>query len=164
MKKFYESDYARNKKSKDFVYHNVDGSITRVTLAMFLADSPTSTVEDFILLKNYSDNLYRIEANKDRNEERTIDKLVMKQSETMVAESELEKMIKKEMIADVNHAYKQLLLSGMLTEKQKKRFIAYTFHNLSYRQIAEKEGVHFTSVQESILACNTKLKKFLKSF
>lgn len=164
MGKFYESDYALNKNSKDILYRSIDGTITRITLAIFLAESPTSTEEDFLLLKNYSDNMYRIEANKDRNEERTIEKIIQTSPKDSVAESVLENMITKEMSEEVQQAFKILLLSGALTDKQKKRFIAHFIYNLSYRQIAENEGVHFTSVQESILACSKKLKKILKTF
>ena len=56
----------------------------------------------------------------------------------------------------------QLLDSGELTEIQRRRFMQHFFQGLSYRQIAEHENVHFTSVQESIAAANAKLKKYFE--
>jgi DNA-directed RNA polymerase specialized sigma24 family protein len=54
-------------------------------------------------------------------------------------------------------AAKQLMDSGDLTEVQRRRFILHFFQGLSYRQITNREGVHFTSVHKSIEAATAKL-------
>jgi DNA-directed RNA polymerase specialized sigma24 family protein len=59
-------------------------------------------------------------------------------------------------------AARQLLDSGGLTEVQRRRFLLHFFQGLSYRQIASREGVHFTSVHESIEAATAKLQKFFE--
>lgn len=60
MAKYYNSDYAKNKKSEDIVYvFNVGGSI--VTLDKFLKENPDLSKEDFEFLKSCSDGMFFIE-------------------------------------------------------------------------------------------------------
>lgn len=47
-----------------------------------------------------------------------------------------------------------------LTEVQRRRFTLYA-NGLSIREIAEVEGVHFTSIEETIEAARKKFKKFM---
>lgn len=47
-----------------------------------------------------------------------------------------------------------------LTEVQRRRFISFV-NGLTIREIAEKEGVHFTCVEETIEAARKKFKKYL---
>ena len=58
---------------------------------------------------------------------------------------------------------KESLLSALecLNENQKRRITLYYFHGLTYRQIAEKDGVSDMSVRESIAGAIKKLKKLL---
>ncbi len=49
----------------------------------------------------------------------------------------------------------------ILTDTQRRRLIAHHVDGLTFREIAYKEKVHFTSVQESILSAEQKLKKYL---
>ena len=48
-----------------------------------------------------------------------------------------------------------------LTDIQRRRYIQYHVEGLTVREIAEKEGSHFTSVHESLLAAEKKIKKVL---
>ena len=49
-----------------------------------------------------------------------------------------------------------------LTEVQRRRLELYIEDGLSMRKIAQKEGVHYTAVEDSIRAAFKKIKKFLK--
>ena len=51
-----------------------------------------------------------------------------------------------------------------LTGKEQKRIILYYYTNLTYRQIADYENSHFTSVRESINKGKIKLQKYLNKF
>ena len=71
-------------------------------------------------------------------------------------------LIHKSDTKKAKEAARRLLDSGELTEIQRRRFILHFVEGLSYRQIARREGVHFTSVHESIEAAAAKLQKFIK--
>ena len=53
---------------------------------------------------------------------------------------------------------------SQLSETQAKRIYAHYFQNMSYSEIAIIEGVHESSVRESISAALKKMEKFLKKF
>ena len=71
-------------------------------------------------------------------------------------------LIHKSDTKKAKEAARRLLDSGELTEIQQRRFLLHFVEGLSYRQIARREGVHFTSVHESIEAAAAKLQKFIK--
>ena len=48
----------------------------------------------------------------------------------------------------------------LLTPVQKQRFVMYYGNRMSLMEIAEIEGTHFTSVQESIKAIQKKISRF----
>lgn len=56
------------------------------------------------------------------------------------------------------------IMDACLTETQKRRFFLYHYNNMSCRDIALVEGVGFTSVWETIVASERKIKKFLEKF
>jgi RNA polymerase sigma-70 factor (ECF subfamily) len=51
-----------------------------------------------------------------------------------------------------------------LPKKQRRRFVLYHEHELTYEQIAEMEGCHFTSVHESVKCAEKKIAKIIKNF
>lgn len=63
---------------------------------------------------------------------------------------------------EMKQAVKRLLEVGNITLVQKRRFYLHFYEGMSYRQIVKLDGVHFTSVQESIEACVKKLKKIYR--
>ena len=71
-------------------------------------------------------------------------------------------LIHKNDTQKAKEAARRLRDSGELTEIQRRRFTLHFVKGLSYRQIAGREGVHFTSVHESIEAATAKLQKFFK--
>ena len=66
----------------------------------------------------------------------------------------------------IEHEMMKNIFSALdkLTEKERKRILLYCYTNLTYRQIAEYENSHFTSVRESINTAKIKLKKYLNKF
>ena len=57
----------------------------------------------------------------------------------------------------------QIFSQAKFTAKQKRRFWMHFAESLTYREIAEKEGVTFRAVYESIQYAIKKLKKFFKN-
>ena len=49
-----------------------------------------------------------------------------------------------------------------LPKIQRRRFVLYHEHGLTYEQIAEIEGCHFTSVRIAVLRAEEKIKKFFE--
>lgn len=162
MRKYQDSDYAVNKFSPNIVYRFADGTV-EVTLQDYLRDNPGKTEQDFVELKALSDEIYYIQ---DRNDTR-----YGKRKNTLgnIEESELFATAALDVMLIQNNdernaiaAAMLLLESGDLTEIQRRRFMLHFFQGLSYRQIAQHENVHFTSVQESIETANAKLKKYFE--
>ena len=53
------------------------------------------------------------------------------------------------------------ILDLCLSDTQKRRFIMHIVKGLSFEEIAEMEGVYWTSIRESISGAKKKIKKFL---
>jgi len=51
-----------------------------------------------------------------------------------------------------------------LPKKQRRRFIMYHEHELTYEQIAEMEGCNYSSVRESVKWAEKKIAKLIKYF
>lgn len=162
MKNYKDSDYALNKFSEGIVYRFAD-QIVQITLTDYLAENPGKTEQDFLELKTLSDEIYH---QQDINENRTsrldVSMNELEETEALATASPDAELIHKSDSKNAMEAAKQLLEKGNLTEVQRRRFILYFFRGLSYRQIARREGVHFTSVHESIEAASAKLKKFFE--
>ncbi|MFI3214337.1 MAG: RNA polymerase subunit sigma-24, partial [Eubacteriales bacterium] len=156
--------YALNKYSPNIVY-KFDDKIVEVTLEDYLAQNPDRTAEDFAELKALSDEMYHdqvVTENRTSRLDVSIDSIDEK---AFVQEkSVLQNMVERDDKAKVMLAAKELLKKGKLTEVQKRRFIQHYFMGKSYREIAKKEGVFFTSVAESICAASDKLKKIFSEF
>lgn len=162
MKNYKDSDYALNKFSEGIVYRFAD-RIVEITLKDYLAENPDKTVEDFLELKAMSDEIYHqqvIDENRTSRLDVSIDG--MEETEALATASLDVELIHKKDTEKAIKAARQLLDSGGLTEVQRRRFLLHFFQGLSYRQIASREGVHFTSVHESIEAATAKLQKFFE--
>jgi DNA-directed RNA polymerase specialized sigma24 family protein len=162
MKNYKDSDYALNKFSEGIVYRFAD-RIVEITLKDYLAENPEKTVEDFLELKALSDEIYHQQVI-DENRTSRLDVSIngMEETEVFATASLDVELIHKKDTEKAIKAARQLLDSGGLTEVQRRRFLLHFFQGLSYRQIASREGVHFTSVHESIEAATAKLQKFFE--
>lgn len=162
MRKYQDSDYAVNKYSPHIVYRFADG-VVEVTLQDYLRDNPDKTEQDFAELKALSDEIYYIQDRDDTRYGKRKNTLgCIEESERFATGSPDMELIENNDEQNAIAAAMRLLDSGDLTEVQRKRFILHFFQGLSYRQIADQENVHFTSVRESIEAANTKLKKYFE--
>lgn len=162
MRKYQDSDYAVNKFSPNIVYRFADG-VAEVTLQDYLRDNPGKTEQDFAELKALSDEIYYIQDRDDTRYGKRKNTLgSIEESERFSTEALEMELIQNNDEQNALAAAMQLLDSGELTEIQRRRFMQHFFQGLSYRQIAEHENVHFTSVQESIVAANAKLKKYFE--
>ncbi|MDD3393241.1 MAG: RNA polymerase subunit sigma-24 [Anaerotignum sp.] len=162
MKNFKDSDYALNKFSEGIVYRFAD-RIVEITLDDYLAENPGKTEQDFLELKALSDEIYHEQViNENRTSRLDISINGMEETEALATGSLDTELIHKSDMKKATEAAKRLLDSGDLTQVQRRRFLLHFFQGLSYRQIASCEGVHFTSVHESIEAATAKLQKFFK--
>ena len=164
MRKYQDSDYAVNKYSPHIVYRFADG-VVEVTLQDYLRDNPGKTEQDFAALKTLSDEIYYIQDRDDTRYGKRKNTLgSIEESVRFATDPPDMELIQDNDKQNALAAAMQLLDSGDLTEIQRRRFILHFFQGLSYRQIADQENVHFTSVQESIEAANAKLKKYFEKF
>lgn len=164
MRNFADSDYALNKYSEGIVYKFADG-VVEVTLEAYLRDNPDKTEADFAKLKALSDEMFYeqdLEDTRYGKRARNLDWL--KESEDFAAPPPDTQLIREHDKQNALEAARKLLEHKELTKVQERRFLLHYFKGLSYRQIAAKEGVHFTSVQESIEAATRKLKINFKNF
>lgn len=169
MKNYKDSDYALNKHSEGIVYQFSDGSKQTIWLADYLTANPDKTAEDFVRLKALSDELYHAQVVVEHRTSRldvTLNDLEETEAlSTLSRDKELqEKENRNTALKAALKAATLLLDSNDLTEIQRRRFLLHFMQGLSYRQIAEQEGVFFTSVAESVSAATTKLKKYFKNF
>lgn len=160
MKNYKDSDYALNKFSEGIVYRFAD-RIVEITLEDYLAENPDKTADDFLELKALSDEIYHQQII-DENRTSRLDVSIngLEETEALATVSLDTALIHKSDNENAMEAAKRLLDSGDLTEVQRRRFLLHFFQGLSYRQIASREGVHFTSVHESIESATAKLQKF----
>ncbi|MEA4893282.1 MAG: sigma factor-like helix-turn-helix DNA-binding protein [Peptococcaceae bacterium] len=159
MKNYKDSDYALNKFSEGIVYRFAD-RIVEITLEDYLAENPGRTAQDFLELKALSDEIYHQQViHENRTSRLDVSINGLEETEQLSVPALDLDLIHKSDTRKAKEAAKRLLDSGELTEIQRRRFLLHFVEGLSYRQIAGREGVHFTSVHESIEAATAKLKK-----
>ena len=164
MKNYQDSDYALNKYSEGIVYRFADG-IVEYTLADYLAENPGKTEADFRELKAFSDANYLASDRSDcRQTRNNVSIHSMEDSDAFGGETPEEEVIERpEREAEES---KRLALArealDRLTEVQRRRYLLYTAHGLTTRQIAEKEGASQRTIMDSIQWAEKKIKKFLE--
>ena len=153
------NDYQLNKSAGNaIVYKSVTGEI-EVKYDDIVSENPDFAEEDFLYLKNYSDEDYRKIENADHTERRYCYPLAdLAEYVDLTNESIEEHVVLKELIEKLQVAKRSL------TDVQKRRVRLFYFHRLTIREIAKLEGVYPMAVHQSIKAACKKLKKiFLKS-
>ena len=164
MRNFADSDYALNKFSEGIVYKFSDG-VVEVTLEDYLRDNPDKTEADFAKLKALSDEMfYEQDLADTRYGKRARNLDWFTESEEFAEPAPDTQLIQQRDEQSALKAARKLLEDKELTAVQERRFLLHFFKGMSYRKIAELEGVHFTSVQESIEAATRKLKRNFKNF
>lgn len=163
MKKYQGSDYALNKFSDGIVYRFADRTL-EITLEDYLAENPGKTEQDFRELKALSDAIYY---DQDRAYNAQTRKDLFIQEIDKVApcatrpldEEWTERFIEIQNHRYVQHALRQLLKPGVLTDIQRRRFILHVLKGMSTRQIAHLDGTSHVAVAKSINLAISKLKK-----
>ena len=162
MKNYKNSDYALNKYSEGIVYQFTD-SMVEVTLADYLRENPEKTEADFMELKALSDAIYHEQDLEDNRYGKRVRTLESAEGQGQYAAVSPEReLIHQSDLEQAAKAARMLFTGGYLTEVQKQRFILHFYQGLSYRQIAARENVDFTSVRESIKAASVKLQKIFE--
>lgn len=165
MRKYWTSDYAVNKDREGIVYQFADGKELEISLTEYLRDNPGKTEQDFLELKALSDGIYYEQALEDTRYGKQKQSLGQLEDSEQFATPPIDTLlIHNSEKGQALKAARLLLGSGDLTEVQRRRFLLHFFEGLSYRQLAVRENVHFTSVQESIETAVRKLQKYLKNF
>lgn len=163
---FKESNYGKNRYSTDIVYSSATGDYG-LTKEDFLASNPDLTEADYEYWKSWSDSDYRISDRKDTVEsKRTLAIEQFVDTELLSMESSEEAVLER-MEPTVNpYTYENALRiykAARLTEKQASRYEKHYIDGMSERDIAQEEGVHHSSVSESIKAAEKKIKKISES-
>lgn len=164
-KNYNRSDYALNKYSASIVYSDADG-VYELTKEAFLASDPSLTEADYEYWKRISDADYLATARRDTYESRhtvSLDEL----ADGVLAgeESTEDEVLEKLEPTDNPYTYENAMriLDACLTETQKRRFLKYRKCGMTVRDIAIEEGVHPSSVDETIHAAEKKIKNFFET-
>lgn len=142
------------------VYRFADQTVT-VRPSDFLADNPDKSEWDFRELKELSDAIY-LEQDRAENAQ---NKRNLSFNDQKLRHNFVSKPLDEEYIESQDRQYEltalsRLMESGVLTDVQKRRLLLHIVNGLTYREIGEREGVHYTSIGESISSALSKLKKF----
>jgi len=165
MSNFKNNDYAVNIHNEGIVYRCVKGTKV-ITLDDYLKENPTKTKTDFMEWKALSDNDYYEQDRRDyRQTWKNTSYDTLCETETVgfsvpSAEDEALKLKNFELVYAKRISFATLALNK-LTEVQRRRYVMYHAHGKSYREIAEVEKVHFTTVEESILSAEKRIQKLL---
>ncbi len=160
MNNYKKSLYVLNKYSENIIYR-AGNEIVEVTLEDYLKENPTHTKEDFIKIKNFSDEMFRTEALGDtryRRRKTSIDNF--SNDNLSSKETPLDIIIQLETKIKIDKSVEKLLNENSLTEIQKRRFIMHIYENKSLRDIAKLEGVTHIAIHKSIKYAFEKLKNF----
>lgn len=160
MRKFQNTDYGRNKYSKGILYKVSDGYI-EIKFEDYIRENPDGTEEDFMKLKQISDEMYYEQDREEtsyarRKEEMEVEEVL----DDVVSPLDIS-LIEREEKEQIREAVKQVLGNGDLTLIQKRRFYLHFFEGMSYREIAKQEGIYYTSVRDCIQLAIRKIKKYM---
>lgn len=160
MKNYRDSDFALNKYSEGIVYKFADGAV-ELTQEDFLRATPGATAEDFLKWKEFSDNDYQELARKENAQtKKNVSWELLEDTAACCSKSLEEEYIEGEDRKKDLHIVDEFFSAVKLTEKQKQRFLLHYCHGFTFRRIAERENVHFTSVRDSIEQVTQKFREF----
>ena len=186
------TDYSINKRTEDIVYSYANGEIDRYVKEKNADGEPTGriilihisesgnetrrvlsksemTLEQFDRIKSFSDEEYRDEERADVCEWRnTVSQSGFEEcGNGIFADSGEDEFITgygSEPVTDVRTIENAMkIIDACLTEKQKKRYIAYFAGKKSQERIAREEGVIQRTVGDSIELAKKKISLFLKN-
>ena len=176
-----KSDYALNKDTEDIVYLFADGQevryrkengkVYKVVDSTDITEVPLweMSVEEFDRVKAISNADYHereLHSKRTTRDNVSINKLIETNCVSgKSAEQEyfdyLEALDAPTETRTLKHA--MAILDECLTETQRQRYIQHHYIGLTIREIADKEGTHFTTVHESLQTAEKKIKKYFKN-
>ena len=160
MKNFDKSDYALNKFSEGIVY-KFSNEIREITKEQYLRENPNKTEEDFLKLKEISDDIFLDEIRYETAQGRKLVPTEDLENDSSFAVTPVdEQYIQKENNEQDKQKLDKLFRIAKLTEKQKNRLYLHCADGKKFREIAAMEGVHWTSVEECVNSALKKLKKY----
>jgi DNA-directed RNA polymerase specialized sigma24 family protein len=160
VKNYTDSDYALNKYNGGIVYRFT------VTLAGYLAENPDKTESDFAALKEISDAIYLDQVRAENAQtKKNVSIHNLEDGDHfggVTLEDEFLDAFDREAAAK---AFAKLIKDEALTETQERRFRLRVLDGLTFREIAELEGVVVRAVQKSVdAALRLFIEKFNKTF
>jgi DNA-directed RNA polymerase specialized sigma24 family protein len=171
MKNYQNSDYALNKKNTNIEYifasaEHVPGS-SSYSEADFLAEKPDRTAEDFVALKEFSDEDYHKQKLRDYNTTHLNWNIEWAEDKGLCYSQSPEEIL----IGRINAgeyarkrarqvALAQIALAAM-TDIQRHRYILHIAYGLSTHEIAKCEGVNQSKIMKSLDQAEKKIKKIL---
>lgn len=159
MKNYQGSDYALNKFSDGIVYRFADRTM-KISLEDYLAENPGKTERNFMELKALSDSIYR---EQDRLENAQTNKNIsihgLEETDEVSTAS-----LEDEYIGRHEDEILEYIIRTHLTKKQARRIRLCIYHGLSSRKIAKLEGLHYRTIQDSLVLAKKKIEKYLKNF
>ncbi len=160
MKNYRDSDYALNKFSKGIVYIFAD-EIREISFEDLLRENPNATEAEFLRIKEISDSIYYVQdRTKNVQTRKNVSIHSLEETDLCATLSIEEEYLLSEDKRRAMMAADKLFRDVNVTEKQKQRFIWHCIYRMSFRQIAEIEGVHHTSVEESVNRVLKKLRRY----
>lgn len=165
MKNYMDSDYAANKYNGGIVYRFADGNRLTVTLESYLTSMPGKTEADFAALKQVSDAIYLDQVRAENAQtKKNVSIHALEDGNHfggVPLEEDLLDTLDREAAAK---AFAAMLADGALTKTQERRFRLHVFEGLTFRGIAESEGVAIRAVQKSVAYAADRLKKYFGKF
>lgn len=155
MGNYTNSDFVKNKYSKDIVYLTLTG-VVKVNVKDFLKENAHLTIQDFNEMKRISDSIYQ-----------NIDKSDNNYFKHKVSLDELNDCILFRLCEITNNEstsniFSICLNTNILTEVEKRRLMLYFFYELNYEKISNLENVTPQAISKSIKSALDKLKNHLK--
>ena len=165
MKNFTKTDYASNRNSEGIVYRFANQTVV-VTLDDYLRENPDKTAADFVALKALSDEDYYETDRRDYRQtwkNTPLDKLFEEETAILATSSLEDDFIECEEQKALSAKQKAIASNALdkLTDVQRRRYLMYHVDGLSMRQIAEREGVIHSKIQNSLESAQKKIQKIL---
>lgn len=160
MKNYRDSDFALNKFSEGIVYKFAN-EVIEITMEDYLRETPGATEEDFLKWKELSDSDYEEQSRKENAQtKKNVSLSLLEETVACCVSSPEDDYIAEEDRKKSRSIINAFFAETKLTEKQKQRFILHYCSELTFREIAALEDVHFTSVRDSIEQVTQKFREF----
>jgi len=163
MKNYKDTDFAANKYADGIVYLFANETV-EYTLEDYLLENPGKTKADYVELKALSDGIYEEQARDDnRQTYRNVSIHGFEETDAVATLSLDNILFDLPEQAAIRVQRRQLAVQAMdkLTEVQRRRYRMYHSNGLTMRQIAVKEGVVHSKIQNSLDAAEKKINKYI---